>query len=249
MQRVIIVIMEKKSRKTNFIEGLHDGFPICLGYFAVSFAIGIQAAGIGMTSFQAAMLSLLNVTSAGQFAGIEVIAAGGSLLEMAGVQFIINLRYMLMSTALSQKVDPSLETRHRLGIAYGVTDEIFGISILREGILSPWFSYGAIFIAVAGWVAGTFFGALAGSVLPQRLIYALGIALYGMFIAIIVPPAREEKSILIGVLSAMAASTILSYAPAVRNLSSGTRVILVTLVISAVCAWIWPVQEEGSEKK
>ncbi len=241
--------MEKKSKRLNFTDGIHDGFPICLGYFAVSFAIGIQAAGIGMTAFQAAMLSLLNVTSAGQFAGIEVIAAGGSLLEMAGVQFVINLRYMLMSTALSQKVDPALATRHRLGIAYGVTDEIFGISILREGTLSPWFSYGAILIAVAGWVSGTFLGALAGSILPQRLIYALGIALYGMFIAIIIPPARKERPIMIGVLAAMAVSTVLTYAPVVRSLSSGTRVILVTLLVSAVCALLWPVPEEGGEER
>ena len=139
----------------DFKEGCRDAIPICLGYMAVSFAFGIEASKIGMTVFQAAMTSLLNVTSAGQFSALEVIARNGSFIELAILQFIINLRYMLMSCALSQKLDPALGTGHRLGISYGVTDEIFGVSVLRKGRLYPLYSYGLMVTSVFGWVFGT----------------------------------------------------------------------------------------------
>ncbi|MDO4804442.1 MAG: AzlC family ABC transporter permease [Lachnospiraceae bacterium] len=225
----------------NFKEGIRDGVPICLGYFAVSFAFGIQAADIHLSPFQAGLLSLLNVTSAGQFAGLAVIAQAGTYLEMAVLQAIVNLRYLLMSAALSQKLSPETPTAHRLGIAYGVTDEIFGISVLRKGDLSPFYSYGAIFISVFGWVAGTVLGASAGAILPQRLISALGIALYGMFIAIIIPPAREDRTVLATVIGGMALSTVFTYAPFVKDISGGMRIIIVTVVVASVAAVARPV--------
>ncbi|MBQ6967083.1 MAG: AzlC family ABC transporter permease [Lachnospiraceae bacterium] len=231
----------------NFKEGIKDGIPIALGYLAVSFAFGIQAVSSGLSVFQATLISLTNVTSAGQFAGISVIAAAGSYLEMAGVQFVINLRYMLMSAALSQKVAPDLPTYKRLGIAFGVTDEIFGVSIVRPGILSPAFSAGAILIAVAGWVLGTFLGAFSGEILSAALISALGVALYGMFIAIVVPPARDDRNIAIAALIAVGMSALFTYAPVIRDISSGSRIIIITVAVSVLAALLFPVKGEEAE--
>ncbi len=239
-----IHIVSGQNRKTEFRAGIKDGLPICIGYFAVSFAFGIQAAKLSLTTFQATMLSALNLTSAGQLAGIEVIAAGGSYLEMAMVQFVINLRYLLMSTALSQKIDPSLPIPHRLGIAYGVTDEIFAVSVTRKGTLSPFYSYGVILVATVGWVGGTAIGAAAGAILPNVLLSALGIALYGMFIAVILPPARSDRHILFAVLASMLLSTIMEFAPHLKKLSSGARIIVITVLVASFCAWKWPVSEE-----
>ena len=229
---------------TNFKDGVRDGIPIALGYLAVSFAFGIQAVSAGISVMQATLISLTNVTSAGQFAGISVIAAAGSYLEMAGVQFIINLRYMLMSAAISQKIDPELPTANRLGIAFGVTDEIFGVSITRPGVLSPWFSLGAIITAVSGWVLGTFLGAFSGEILPASLISALGVALYGMFVAIVIPVARDDRNVLMAALMAVICSSIFTYAPLLNRISSGTRIIIVTVAVSAIAALIFPVKEE-----
>ncbi len=220
--------------------------PIGIGYFAVSFAFGIQAADIDLSPFQAGLISLMNVTSAGQFAGLTVIAQAGTYFEMAILQFIVNLRYLLMSAALSQKLPPDTKTVHRLGIAYGVTDEIFGISIARKGPLDPRYSYGAILSAVTGWVGGTVLGASAGAILPEKVVSSLGIALYGMFLAIIIPPARDEKPVFIAVISGMVLATICRYAPFLRSLSEGMRIILVTVLVAGCCAALWPVREEES---
>lgn len=236
------------TKKENFLNGLKDGIPICLGYFAVSFAFGIQAADINLSPFQAGLLSLLNVTSAGQFAGLAVIASQGSYIEMAMLQAVINLRYLLMSAALSQKLDPDTPTYHRLGIAFGVTDEIFGISVLRRGMLSPFYSYGATIISVFGWVSGTVTGAAAGEILPQKLISALGIALYGMFIAIIIPPARESRPVLITVIAGMLISAVFTYAPLMRDFSGGMRIIIVTVLVAAAAAVWRPVPPVGSRQ-
>ena len=166
------------TRKQYFSSGLKDGMPICFGYFAVSFAFGIQAAGIGLSVFEASVLSALNVTSAGQFAALAIIASGASLIELAFTQLIINLRYFLMSCALSQKLSPSLPLGHRLGIAYGMTDEIFAVSVSQREPLSPFYNYGLIAVAIPGWVLGTALGAAAGNILSAVLTNALGIAIY-----------------------------------------------------------------------
>ena len=224
-----------------FKEGLRNGIPICLGYIAVSFAFGIEASKIGMTTFQAAMTSLLNVTSAGQFSALEIIARNGSFIELAILQFIINLRYMLMSCALSQKLDSNVSTLHRMGRSYGVTDEIFELSVLRKGKLYPAYSYGLIVISVFGWVFGTTLGAFSGQLMPQRLISCLGLAIYGMFIAIIIPDTRTSKAVMAVVLSAMLLSTVFTYLPVIANhISSGFRIIIITVVVAAVAAIIAP---------
>ena len=228
------------SRAKEFTDGLRDAVPICLGYIAVSFAFGIQAVLSGLTVFEASLLSLLNVTSAGQFAGLGVMTAGGSYIELAAVQLVINLRYALMSAAISQKLDSRVGLGHRMGIAYGMTDEIFGISAARKGKLSPFYSYGAILISVFGWVLGTFLGAYSGQILPGRLISALGIALYGMFIAIVVPVVKEDRNILIAVLAGIALSTVFYFAPVLKDISGGMRIIIVTVLIAGAAAFIFP---------
>ena len=238
------------SSKHEFFEGCHDAIPICLGYIAVSFAFGIEASKIGMTTFQAAMTSLLNVTSAGQFSALDVIARNGSFIELAILQFIINLRYMLMSTALSQKLSSSVGTMKRLAISYGVTDEIFALSVLRKGELKPPYSYGLIVTSVFGWVFGTVLGAFSGQIMPQRLISCLGLAIYGMFIAIIIPDTRTSKAVLGTVVSAMALSSVFTYVPVLAShISSGFRIIIITVVVAAAAAYFAPIKEdEGGEQ-
>lgn len=230
--------------------GLHDGLPICLGYFAVAFAFGIQAKSAGLTAFQAALMSLTNLTSAGQFAALELIAAGAPYFEMALTQFVINLRYCLMSCALSQKIKKGTAPAHRFGIAFGVTDEIFGVSVCRPKALTPAYSYGLMAVAIPGWTAGTLFGVIAGDLLPASVINALGIAIYGMFLAIIIPAARQERPVLAVVLCAVALSTIFYYVPVLSAVSSGFRIILITLVVAGGAALLFPVPDEdeaGSE--
>lgn len=229
----------------DFKEGCKDAIPICLGYMAVSFAFGIEAVKAGMTTFQAAMTSLLNVTSAGQFSALEVIARNGSFIELAILQLIINLRYMLMSCALSQKLDPKVSTLHRLGISYGVTDEIFGVSVLKKGKLYPLFSYGLIVTSVFGWVLGTVMGAVAGQLLPKRLISCLGLAIYGMFIAIIIPDTKSSKAVMGVVLVAMAFSCVFTYAPFLKLISSGFRIIIITVVVAVAAAMIAPKEDDN----
>lgn len=231
----------------DFKLGAQNAIPICLGYIAVSFAFGIQASEAGLTTLQAVIMSLTNVTSAGQFSSLELIMTQASFAEMALLQLIINLRYMLMSTALTQKLKPEVPTIHRMGIAYGVTDEIFGVSILKGGELRPAFSYGLIVVSVFGWVLGTLLGAVAGQIMPQRLISALGLAIYGMFLAIIIPEAKVKKPVMAVVISAMVLSSIFTYAPVLKAISSGFRIIIVTIVIAAVAAVIAPVKD--SEEK
>ncbi len=234
----------KKSRGQEFKEGLRDGVPIALGYLAVSFTLGIQAKEAGMGILEATVMSLVNLTSAGEFAALTIIGAASSYLEMAVSQLIINLRYMLMSFALSQKVSPQLGVPHRMCMAFGVTDEIFGISVGREGHLNPYYNYGAMSIAIPGWTLGTFLGVLMGNVLPESVVSALSLALYGMFLAIIIPKAREDRHVLAAVIVAMAASWLCTKVPVIRDISAGTRIILLTVVIALIAAIVFPVKEE-----
>lgn len=235
------------TRKQYFLSGLKDGMPICFGYFAVSFAFGIQAAGIGLSVFEASVLSALNVTSAGQFAALGIIAAGASLIELAFTQLIINLRYFLMSCALSQKLSPNLPLGHRLGIAYGMTDEIFAVSVSQKEPLSPFYSYGLIAVAIPGWVLGTALGAAAGNILPAVLTNALGIAIYGMFIAIILPPAKENRVVAGVVVLSMVLSALFTYLPVLCNISSGFRIIVITLITAGGAALLFPIPDEPAE--
>lgn len=230
--------------KKEFKEGMRDGIPIALGYLAVSFTFGMMAVKDHIGILQAVIISLTNVTSAGQFAGLDIIVAGGSLIEMALTQLIINLRYSLMSISLSQKLQKGTGTEKRLLLAYSVTDEIFGVSAARKGKLNIFYSYGAIAVAVPGWVLGTALGAISGSIMPAFLMSAFSVAIYGMFLAIIIPPAKEDKAVLGVVLAAMALASAFAYVPGMKKISSGFAIIIVTLLVSAIAAILHPHVEE-----
>lgn len=186
------------TNKSWFAKGMRDAIPIALGYLAVSFTLGIAAKNAGFTPFQAFLVSFTNNASAGEFAGFTLIAAGGGYLEVAILILITNARYLLMSCALSQKLPPDTPMIQRLLLSYDVTDELFGISVAVPGKLNPYYSFGAYTVALPGWAFGTLFGTLMGSILPANIVSALSVGLYGMFLAIIIPPARKNK-ILAGV--------------------------------------------------
>ncbi len=231
------------KRYDYFAAGIGAGIPIFLGYLAVSFTFGIMAKNCGLSAGQAVLLSASNLTSAGQFSGLTLITAGAPLTEMAITQFVINLRYCLMSCSLSQKIESTTPFFHRFLMAYGVTDEIFGVSVSRSGYLSPFYFYGLVLISALGWISGTFLGVVSGSILPARIVSALSIALYGMFIAIIIPPARKSKVIAGIIVTAMLLSLLFTAAPLLREISSGFRIIILTLVISGAAAFLFPVSD------
>ena len=226
-----------------FLQGMHDGIPIALGYLAVSFTLGIAAVKVGLSPAASALMSITSVTSAGEFAGLGVIATGAALLEMAFTQLIINLRYCLMSAAIAQKLDPKAPFWHRFLLAQGVTDEIFGISIAIDGTLNPFYTYGAMVLALPGWTLGTWLGAVMGGILPVRILSAMSVALYGMFIAVILPPARKNRILAGLVATAMAASLAASKLPVVRDIRPGTRIILLTVLLAGAAAFLFPVPE------
>ncbi len=223
---------------------MRDGIPICLGYFAVSFALGIAGRNVGMNAVQAFVMSLTMVASAGQFAAITLIGAGAGVIEMITTTLIVNLRYLLMSCSLTQKLSPDTKFIHRLGLAYCMTDEIFGLSVSVDGFLRPVYTYGITFISVSGWCLGTILGVIVGNILPALVTNALGVAMYGMFLAIIIPPAKKNHFIGILVAVSMAASGLFSILPYLREISSGFRVIILTLVIAGAAAWLHPIAEE-----
>lgn len=235
-------------KKDEFKQGIIDGFPIALGYFAVSFAFGMMAVKGGMSAALAGFLSLTNVTSAGQFAALAIIFSNGPLVEMALTELVINLRYMLMSFSLSQKLDSKEAFFHRFLIAFGVTDEIFGITSQRPGQASVYYMYGAMSVAIPGWVLGTVVGGVSGEVLPHMFLSALGVAIYGMFLAIIIPPAKENKAVMAVVIAAFAIATVFRYVPAFKNLSSGFAVIIITVIVSMAAALMFPVDEEDDHE-
>lgn len=238
-----------RGTRSVLLEGMRDGIPIGLGYLAVSFSLGIAARNAGMTAFQGFLMSLLNNASAGEYAGISVIAVNGTYLEVALVTLIANARYLLMSCALSQRFQPGTSLIHRLLIGYDVTDELFGITIARPGILNPYYTYGAILVAIPGWSVGTALGIIAGNVLPARVVSALSVALYGMFLAIIIPPARKDRVVAGLVILSFAGSWAAGWLPLVSGLSGGTRTILLTVAISAAGALLFPVKQEGGEER
>lgn len=223
-----------------FFQGMYAGIPIGLGYFAVSFAFGIQARAAGLSAIQAFLLSGTNLTSAGQFAGLAVIQSAGALATLALTQLVINLRYCLMSCALSQKLAPETALVHRFLMACGVTDEIFGVSISVRGRLSPYYLYGQTVVAWPGWAFGTLSGALAGNILPGSVTAALGMALYGMFVAIVTPAARQDRKILGVVIAAAILSLLFYYTPYLSTISAGTRIILVTFLTAGTAAFLFP---------
>ena len=233
------------SRKESYFAGIKDGIPIALGYFAVSFTFGIMSASGGLSVLHAALISLTNVTSAGQFAGLGIILAGGSYIEMMLTQLVINLRYCLMSFSLSQKLRRDEPWGYRYLVAFGVTDEIFGVSAAQKGKVSAFYNFGAMSVAIPGWVLGTAVGAFSGSLLPAFIVSALSVAIYGMFIAIIIPPAKKNKAILGVVIGAMAVSSLFAVVPLLKNVSSGFMIIITTVLVAGVAAWLAPVKEDN----
>ena len=240
--------MDYIDHKKNFIDGMRDGIPIALGYFAVSFTLGIACRNIGLTALQATVMSFTNLTSAGEFAALGIIAAGAGYWEMALSQLVINLRYMLMSASLSQKMAPDTPMYHRLLVGYGVTDEIFGISVNVPGRLDPYYTYGAIALASPAWALGTCLGVVLGNVLPARIVVALSVALYGMFIAIIVPPARKDRLLALLIVASMAASWAFASIPLFDGISGGMKIIILTVLISGVAAVLFPVDRGLKDK-
>lgn len=224
-----------------YLKGLRDGIPIGLGYFAVGFTLGIAARAVGINPFQAALMSFFMHASAGEFAVLTVIAGESGYLAMILTQLVVNIRYFLMSCSLSQRIAPNTSTGKRLLMSYFVTDEIFGLSASVQGELNPWYNYGAATVASPGWVMGTFLGALAGNILSPGLSSALGVALYGMFLAVVIPAAKRDKVIAAVVLVSMASSIAFSYLPGLSSLSSEARIIVLTLLIAAGAAVIRPV--------
>ena len=228
-----------------FKKGIRDGIPIALGYLSVSFAFGLQAVSLGLNVLQAWLISALNLTSAGQVAGIGLMAAGAPLVEMALTQLTINLRYALMSLSLGQKLDASMTTPHRMAFAFANTDEIFAVASSQEGEVNRRYLYGLMCTPWIGWTLGTLLGAAAGSILPEFVRTCLGIAIYGMFVAIVLPPAREKKPVRVVVLLAAAISIAVHYLPVLKNIPSGYAIILCAVAASAVGAILFPVKEDG----
>ena len=229
--------------KSQFFRGMRDGIPIALGYLSVSFGFGITAVRAGLSLTAASVISAVNLTSAGQAAGVAIMAAGGSYLEMALTQFVINLRYGLMSISLSQKLDSSFTMPHRLLAAYGITDEIFAVASSQKDRLTPGYLYGMILIASCCWTLGTFLGAAAGEMLPPSLSGAMGLMLYAMFIAIVIPPAKKSRNVLTVAVTAALCAMVFRYA--LPQVTGGFAVIISAAASAAVGALVFPLPDEA----
>ena len=225
-----------------FRRGLKHGLPIALGYVSVSFAFGIQASAAGLSSWQAVLISHCNVTSAGQVAGLQLMAVGAGPMEMALTQLTINLRYALMSLALSQKLDASMTVPRRMAWSFCNTDEVFLVASSQPGRLGRAYLFGLTALPYLGWGLGTLLGAVAGDLLPAEVTRALGIAIYGMFLAIVLPPFRQSRAIRLVVLTAVGLSCLLTWAPLLHGLTPGFRIILCAVAASALGAWLMPRQ-------
>ena len=234
-------------KKQEFTQGIKDGIPICLGYFSVSMAFGITAVMNGLPVWSAVLMSLTNVTSAGQFAGANILIALGGMAELIFTTFIINIRYFLMSLSVSQKVATDMSIWQRLAVSFGITDEVFAVSMQRRGELTAVYMAGLILTPVIGWTMGTLTGAVATSFMPPILSNAMGIALYGMFIAIIIPPARDDRSVLVTVVLAVLASVAFTYLPGLKLLSGGWSIIIITILVSAIAATLFPIDTKEKE--
>ncbi len=239
----------KTKKRSLFLQGIIDGLPICFGYLSVAFAFGISAIGCGLTALEALLISMTNVTSAGQVAGIGIIAAGGSLAEMAVSQIGINLRYALMSVSLSQKFGKSIRLIDRFIIAFVNTDEVFGVASSKPGNVERSYMYGLIIPPYVGWSIGTILGALAGNILPASVTSALGIAVYGMFVAIVIPKAKTDHPVAVCALAAILLSCAFRYIPFLNRVPGGFSVIICAVIASGIFAVVSPVETDKEEKQ
>ncbi|MBQ2888009.1 MAG: AzlC family ABC transporter permease [Firmicutes bacterium] len=230
-----------------FKQGFTDGIPIGLGYFSVGFTFGLQAVAFGLPLWAPVLISMTNVTSAGQFAGLSIICALGTLVEMALAQLIINMRYALMSLSLSQKFDDTVRLVDRFLIAFVNTDEVFAVAAGRPGTVGRLYMFGLITAPYFGWALGTLLGAGVGDFLPQSLASALGIAIYGMFLAIIIPPAKQNHAIVVAIAVAVGLSCLFNWLPLLQNIGSGFVIIICTVVAAAVAALLFPVKEVAAD--
>ena len=238
-QRQMITLKAKE-----FLAGIRAGIPVCLGYFSVSFGFGAMAVAQGLGVGQAVLISAVNLTSAGQFAGLTVITAQAAIMEMVLTQLVINSRYALMSLALGQRLGPEVKAGRRLLAAFFNTDEVFALGMARDGRLTTEFFVGAGIIAALGWVTGTAMGAVAGTLLPAAVRTALGIMLYGMFVAIVIPQARQERAMGICMVLALVFSCLFTWLPGFREISQGLAIVICTVAAAAICAALFPVDDE-----
>ncbi len=229
--------------KGEIASGLRDGIPIALGYFAVSFSLGIIAKKAGLTAPLGFLSSFFTRASAGEYGVYTLVAVNAAYVEVVAMSLVANLRYMLMSAALSQKIAPGMAWGHRLLMACCITDEVFGISVNHKGYTPPAYMYSAALISTLFWASGCAAGIIAGGLLPTAVVSALSVALYGMFMAVIMPPARDDRNVLYAVVASFLLSAACAVAPWVSEWSAGTRTIVLTVVISAVAAWLKPVKD------
>lgn len=237
-----------QDNKKVFLLGMQDGLPIGFGYLAVSFSLGIAARKVGLTPLQGFLASFLTNASAGEYAAWTVIGEAAPYIEMFFAILIANARYFLMACALSQRFSPDTKLRHRLLVGFDLTDEIFGITIARPGYLNPFYSYGAMTVALPSWAIGTALGIVIGNILPVRAVSALSVSLYAMFLAIIMPPAKKDKVIAVLIAICFVASYAFARLPMFAFVSSGTRTIILTVVIAGVASVLFPVKEEKKDE-
>ena len=229
--------------------GLRDSMPIAFGYLTVSFAFGILAASYGFSISEAVIISMFNLTSAGQLAALPIISGGGGYLELAMAELLINIRYSLMSISLSQRFDKKIKTQDKLYLAYTLTDEIFAVSVGKRQTLGKKYLLSLVILPYIGWSLGTFIGAAAGNLLPPLLTKSLGVAMYAMFIAILVPVVKKERPILICVLASIALSCLFKFVPVLNSIPDGFVIIICALSVSVALALLFPITNEDSEER
>jgi 4-azaleucine resistance transporter AzlC len=241
--------IKTNNRKRDFSDGFSAGIPIGLGYLSVSFTFGMLAVSKAIPMVSTLLISMTNLTSAGQVAGIVIMAAGGSFVELALCQLVINLRYALMSLTISQRLSPEVKFADRFFVAFGMTDEIFAVMASKKEPITKAFYAGLLILPYVGWSLGTFLGSIFGNLMPANITAVLGIALYGMFLAIIIPPAKKNKSVLAAVLISAALSCLIYFVPLFKSISSGTSVIICAVAASALCAVLFPISKIASDKE
>lgn len=233
--------------KKPFLAGMRDGVPIGLGYYAVAFSLGIIASKAGLTWWMGSISSFLTRASAGEYGVYSMIAVGAAYSEVIGLSIVANIRYLLMTTALTQKFREGTPLMTRIMTALCMTDEVFGISIAYPGPLAPSYTIGAMIVSTVMWSAGCASGIAAGDVLPANIVSALSVALYGMFLAIIIPPAKKDRAVMWAVAGSFVLSGLCAVMPWVSEMNSGTRIIILTILISAIIAWIKPIEDDNND--
>lgn len=242
-------MQNRVSSALTYRTGLRDSIPIGLGYLSVSFGFGITAVSRGIPALISVIISLTNLTSAGQVAGVAVIAASGTLIEMALTQLTINLRYSLMSISLSQKLAPAFNTFHRTLAGFGITDEIFAVASSKDGFITPGYMYGLITLPWICWSSGTLLGAVAGNILPTGVKDALGIAIFGMFVAIVIPAAKKSGGVMLAAAAAALCACCIAYLPLLSLITEGFRVIISALLAASAAAVLFPHRGEDEGGK